>query len=121
MKTAWMPVADRIRVEVEQGRHSPDSHQRQRCGIARDELALALSAHATSKISSLDDLEEVASLGFRGEALASIASVSRLRLASRPIDQDEGLELDSESGQIKRPATRRHACRNHHRSPRSVL
>ncbi|MFH1493376.1 MAG: DNA mismatch repair endonuclease MutL, partial [Pseudomonadota bacterium] len=69
-------------------------------GITRDELHLALSRHATSKIASLDDLESVRSLGFRGEALASIAAISRLALTSRRQGERHAWRMEAAGGDL---------------------
>jgi DNA mismatch repair protein MutL len=72
-------------------------------GIARDDMPLALARHATSKIGTFDDLQQVASLGFRGEALASMAAVSRLTLASRTEDGKHGWKVQAEGGRLTAP------------------
>ncbi len=77
-------------------------------GIAVDELVLALARHATSKIGSIDDLEAVRTLGFRGEALPSIASVSRVRLVSRPADAPVAYAVSAADGVVSGPAPQPH-------------
>lgn len=88
--------ADQVLIEIERGGSKKILIRDNGSGIAEAELGLALSRHATSKISSLDDLEQIVSLGFRGEALASISSVSRLTLTSKPAAQDKAWQAYAE-------------------------
>jgi len=80
--------ASQVSIEIEQGGARLIKIRDNGCGIVKEDLPLALSRHATSKIASLQDLEQVVSMGFRGEALPSISSVSRLTLISRISDAD---------------------------------
>ncbi|MFV0597705.1 DNA mismatch repair endonuclease MutL [Shewanella sp.] len=88
--------ATRIDIEIDKGGSKLIKIRDNGSGIPKDELALALSRHATSKLHSLDDLEAILSFGFRGEALASISSVSRLTLTSRTGEQTEAWQAYAE-------------------------
>ena len=92
--------ANRIEIDIDKGGAKLIRIRDNGCGVARDELVLALSRHATSKVATLDDLEGICSLGFRGEALASISSVSRLSFTSRTQDQSEAWQAEAEGREM---------------------
>lgn len=88
--------ASKVEIDIERGGHKRILIRDNGKGINKEQLTLALSRHATSKIASIDDLEAIVSLGFRGEALASISSVSRLTMTSKPADQNEARSATAE-------------------------
>ncbi|MCH9638137.1 MAG: DNA mismatch repair endonuclease MutL [Betaproteobacteria bacterium] len=99
--------ANKISVQLQQGGMKQIRVTDDGGGIRKDELVLALTRHSTSKISTLDDLQNITSLGFRGEALASIASVSHLLLVSRKVELDHAwqVRMDGQSISQLEPAS----------------
>ena len=92
--------ADRVEIDIDKGGAKLIRIRDNGCGVAKEELVLALSRHATSKVATLDDLEGINSLGFRGEALASISSVSRLTFTSRTAEQSEAWQAEAEGREM---------------------
>ena len=92
--------ASRVDIDLEEGGVRLIRIRDDGGGIPSSELALAISRHATSKITTIEDLEEVATLGFRGEALPSIASVSRFAISARPRGEDQGARLEVDGGRV---------------------
>ncbi|MEQ8317736.1 MAG: DNA mismatch repair endonuclease MutL [Phycisphaerales bacterium] len=96
--------ATKVRIELEAGGIELVRVADDGCGMLPDQLPMAVAPHATSKITSPDDLDAVATMGFRGEALASIASVSRLRIRSRTRGASEASELRVEGKDVQGPS-----------------
>ncbi|RLV61318.1 DNA mismatch repair endonuclease MutL [Parashewanella curva] len=92
--------ASRVDIEIEKGGAKLIRIRDNGCGIAKEQLELALARHATSKVTTLDDLEAIMSFGFRGEALASISSVARLTLTSKTEEQSEAWQAYAEGSQM---------------------
>src|SRR5689334_10456161 len=92
----------RIKIQIEAGGKKLIQITDDGCGMVRDDALLSFERHATSKIKNAEDLLNISTLGFRGEALPSIASVSRLRLETRAPDQDSGTIIEINGGKIFR-------------------
>src|SRR5256886_6800663 len=90
----------RIDLEVKQGGVELIRVVDNGCGIVAEDLPLAFASHATSKLAGADDLFRIGTLGFRGEALASIGGVAQVVLQSRPAEQASGAELSAHGGQL---------------------
>jgi DNA mismatch repair protein MutL len=100
--------AQSVEVEIEAGGVRLTRVRDDGCGIPVAELKLAMSRHATSKIASADDLGAITTLGFRGEALPSIASVSRFEITSRHVDEDRAASVSVDAGQVSDPSPAAH-------------
>lgn len=96
--------ATKITVELQQGGIELIRISDNGCGISPEQMTLALAPHATSKINESEDLDRISTMGFRGEALASITSVARMTITSRTRDHDEGRSIYAEGERIEDPA-----------------
>lgn len=92
----------KVKIEILEGGIKKIQVSDNGCGIEKDDLPLAFLPHATSKISKLDDLDAIATLGFRGEALASISSVSRVKLSTKTKNSETGYQIDATGGEISK-------------------